>query len=286
MHYSELDMVAFRSAPATSTRTRPWDILAAFPLAVLIALTSLGGILIPSLYVHESTNWAAQALGQDWVDLLLAVPWLLLTGALAARGSKRALSLLAGALLYTVYTFVIYAFGMHFNLLFLVYCAALGVSFFALGGTLLRLFDEPVDEASPTATRVAGYFLIAIGALFGWVWLTDIVPALFWNSTPGSIAEAGTPTNPVYVMDLAVILPLHIATGVALLRGRPFGQVLAPIVLSFGVLMSLSIAGMLIVMRLRGVGADIGVAIGMTMVSVMTAAVLERLLLSTGTRSA
>ena len=59
---------------------------------------------------------------------------------------------------------------------------------------------------------------------------------------PDSIAEAETPTNPVYVIDLSVILPLHVATGISLLRGRPFGSLLAPIVLAFGLLMALSMA--------------------------------------------
>ena len=49
-----------------------------------------------------------------------------------ARGEGS--SSLAGGLLYTVYTFVIYALGMHFNAMFLVYCAALGTPIFALTG--------------------------------------------------------------------------------------------------------------------------------------------------------
>jgi hypothetical protein len=278
MHRREISIISSASTTTQPLPRRKAEILAAFPLAALVALASLGGILIPSLYVRESANWAAQAVGQDWVDLVMAVPWLVVTGTLALRGSRRGLLLLAGGLLYTLYTFVLYALGMHFNTMFLVYCAALGVSFFALNGAYVQLKDKGVGFVESVATTVAGYFLVAIGVLFGVVWLADVVPAIFSNSTPTSILEAGTPTNPVYVIDLSVILPLHIASGIALLRRRPFGALLAPVVLAFGVMMALSIAGMMIVMRRRGVDASLGVAAGMTVVSLMSAAVLAGLL--------
>jgi hypothetical protein len=252
----------------------------AFPLALLIAIASLGGLCIPSLYARETANWAAQAIGQDWVDLLFAVPWLLVTGALASKGSRLGLLLLAGGYLNSLYTFVIYALGMHFNAMFLVYCAALGASVFGLAGVVRKLgrCDVASWHFAPRETRVAAYFLIAIGMVFGFAWLSDVLPALFWGRVPASIAEAGTPTNPVYVIDLSVVLPLHLVAGVALLRGRAIGKWLAPMVLAFGVLMALSIAGMTVVMAARGVDASLGVAGGMACVAAASAAVLAQLL--------
>ena len=266
-------------SPMDPARRRAASIIAAFALAGLMIIASLAGILVPSLYVRESANWAAQAVGQDWMDLLLAAPWLAGTGVLAWRGSREGLPLLAGGLLYAVYTLVIYAFGMHFNAMFLVYCAALGTSFFALGGVMLSLLEaSTARRAGGFPANTAGYFLIAVGSLFALAWLGEIIPAIFWNVEPGAIARAGTPTNPVYVMDLAVILPLHVVTGAALLRGRPMGSRLAPVVLTFGVLMALSIAGMTVVMRIHGEDAHLGVAAGMTAVAMMSSAVLFLLL--------
>jgi hypothetical protein len=279
MHYREFRIISFESS-ADPRRPRKTAAMAAFPLAALVTVASLGGILTPSLYLRESANWAAQAIGQDWMDLLLTVPWLAITGALALSGSLRGVLLLAGGLLNTAYTFVIYALGMHFNAMFLVYCAVLGGSIFALIGIARSLLGEEstMPSATPISTRTAGYFLVAIGVLFGAAWLGEILPAVFWNRVPDSIAEAGTPTNPVYVIDLSVILPLHVATGIALLRGRPIGSILAPVVLAFGVLMALSIAGMMFVMRRRGADANLGIAAGMTTIGLMSAAVLTRLL--------
>jgi hypothetical protein len=255
--------------------TSPRAIAAAFPLALLVTATSLGGLLLPSSYARETANWAAQAVGQDWVDLLFAVPWLAITGALALRGWRPALPLLAGGYAYTAYQFAIYAFAVHFNALFLVYCAALGVSSFAFAGTAAALTKSEVGEiGARVPVRLTGGFLIAVGALFALLWLADIVPALLHGGTPRSTAEAGAITNPVHVMDLSVVLPAHVACGVSLIRGRPFGRAFAPVLLSFGVLMALSIAGMMVVMRIRGEAAELPVVAAMITVSAASAAIM------------
>src|SRR5262252_1287924 len=109
----------------TTASSRVLPIVAAYPLAALVVLASIGGLLVDDVYARESANWAAQGVGQDWVDLVVAVPWLVLSGIFAQRGSRAALLLLAGGLVYTLYEFVIYALALHFNALFLVYCAVL-----------------------------------------------------------------------------------------------------------------------------------------------------------------
>jgi hypothetical protein len=251
-------------------------IAAAFPVAVLVTLTSLGGILFRNSYARETPNWAAQAVGQDWVDLVLAAPWLIVSGVVALRGSRRALFTLAGGFAYTVYELVIYAFDIHFNSLFLVYCAALGLSSFALAGIAVRLVREDVTSwyLQPIPTRAVGIFLTAVGALFAAAWLGDIVPAIARGTAPQAIADAGLVTNPVHVLDLSVVLPIHVIAGISLVRRRPAGHALGPIVLAFDVLMAASIAGMMLVMRQRGFNVSWAVTGGMTSLSLASAGAL------------
>jgi hypothetical protein len=217
--------------------------------------------------------------GQDWGDLLLEVPWLAVTATLALRGSHRGLFLLAGGLLYACYAFVIYCLAVHFNTLFLVYCAALGVSSFALAGAVAALLRDDARRWYPkqAPVRTAGIFLIVIGVLFASMWLADIVPALVNGTVPSSIAETGTPTNAVHVIDLSVVLPLHVIAGMALLRRRPLGYALAPVVLAFDFLMALSIAGMMVVMRQRAIDASMAVATAMGVLSVGSGTILALL---------
>lgn len=255
-------------------------VAAAFPLALLLAIASLVGIVHPTTYVRETENWAAQAVGQDWVDLLFGVPWLAISAWASLRGSRRARILLAGGLLYTVYELVIYAFAVHFNALFLVYCASLGLSLFALLGVGGSLAQEDVRSwfEDTVPVRTPGIFLVTIGVGFALLWLAEIVPALVQGSVPRSVAEAGLLTNPVHVIDLSTVLPAHVAAGVLLLRRHRAGYAAVPVVLAFGVLMALSIAGMMVVMQMRGLEQTFAVAAGMMVLSTLTATTLVLML--------
>jgi hypothetical protein len=248
-------------------------------LTLLLLAMSLAGILIPSTYARESASSAAQAVGQDWVDLAIAVPWLAFSGAFARGGSRTGRFLLAGGYLYAVYELAIYAFAIHFNALFLVYCAALGVSVLGLVSTMHALGREELSSwfSDRMPRRSAAAVLIAIGVGFGLLWLGDIVPALVRGTTPATVVEARVPTNPVHVMDLSLILPAHVAAGVLLFRRRPLGYLLAPVLLGFGVLMATSIGGMMVVMRLRGVPAALSVVVGMAVLATLNGVVLVKI---------
>ena len=44
----------------------------------LIVVTAVYGLFVPGAYSRETANWATQAKAQDWMDLLLAAPILLI----------------------------------------------------------------------------------------------------------------------------------------------------------------------------------------------------------------
>jgi hypothetical protein len=267
------------------TTGTPSRLLAAGVLAcaALVALTALCGIFLPSTYARETASWAAQGVGQDWANLLVAVPWLLTCGALVSRGSRRAELLLAGAMVYLVYSYVLYAVGVHFNSLFLAYCAVLGVAFWTLAGIGLRLRHDPAATLRPEVpVKLAGGFLIALAALFYVLWLSEDLPALAKGVAPASLAEVDLPSNPVHVLDLAIVLPAMTWSGVALLQRRPLGAATAAILLAFCLLMTVAIAVMAAVMRLRGVTSDPTPAVVMGATAAACAIVLARFLRRSG----
>jgi hypothetical protein len=274
--------------PSPSTSARSSSVVGQSALApatgavALLFCISLIGIVHPATYARETANWAAQAIGQDWVDLLLAVPWLVLALLAARRGSRRGVLLLAGGLAYAVYELVIYLFAVHFNALFLLYCAAFGLSVVALLLVVHALLAEDVRGwfAETTRVRGPGVLLLAVGGCFALLWLAEIVPALARGTVPPSVAEAGVPTNPVHALDLSLVLPAHVAAGLLLLRRHPLGFVAAPVLLAFGVLMAASIGGMVVVMVLRGAAPDASVAAAMGLLSVVSAGFLAQLLRS------
>lgn len=243
--------------------------------AATMAIASLIGILSPAAYAQESPGWTGQALGQDWIDLVVGVPALVIAAVGARRGSRAATLALAGGFVYTLYTFVLYAFAVHFNRAFLVYCATLGLSFYGLAALVPVLADGDARGwlRAGAPRRLAGGILAGTGALFALMWLAEVVPAVASGTTPATITEIGLFTNPVQVIDLSVILPALMIGGVGLARGTMPGVVMGPALLVFSVLMSASIGGMMVVMRAYGYPASMAVAGGMLALSAGTAAI-------------
>ncbi len=227
----------------------------AFPLAALFAAASLGNIVLPSAYARETASWTAQGIGQDWVDLLLVAPVLAIAAALARRGSRRAGLVLGGAVAYTAYSLVLYAFAVHFNSLFLVYSVTLGLSFYTLVAIIVACTGEdPRSWLSPRAPALAaGIFSIVLGLIFYALWLSEVVPAIASGTPPANLAEIGLITNPVQVLDIGIVLPAFVAGGLALVRRRRLGYWLVPLMLTFAVVMDVALIAMDVSMAGRGV---------------------------------
>lgn len=226
------------------SRRNRFAAIASLVVAVLVAFASIAGIASPAIYARETASWRLQGIAQDWANLFLAVPWMIASAVLVLRGSRRARLVLAGSLAYTGYAYAIYAFAVHFNALFLVYCAALGLSLYALAATVLELDDVRswFDERVPH--RLLGGFAMTCAAVFALLWLAQIVPALLRDTPPDELAEAGLMTNPVHVLDLTIVLPAMFLGGWFLWHRRAGGYAAVPIFLGFGALMAAAIAMM------------------------------------------
>ena len=257
----------------------PLPAAAGFLVALLVAIASLAGISAPQIYAGETASWRVQGIGQDWVDLVVAVPWLLVAASALIRGSRRGALLLAGGLAYAAYSFVIYAVGVHFNQLFLVYCAIIGGSVFGLVGLALPFLRDELHLSFVAAPRrLASAFLTVSAVVFALLWLAVDVPAVIRGEPPAELAEVGLPTNPIHVLDLSLVLPALIATGVMLWRQRSAGYVLAAIALGFCALMDLNIAGITLAMRRAELGGSLGFAIGFVAIASGAAVLLVLLL--------
>ncbi len=232
------------------------------PTALLVIVTSVGGLFFGNTYSHETLEWLGQAIGQDLVDLVLLVPTLLISALLVGTGKKSAMFVWLGAMMYTAYTFVIYSFGVHFNALFLVYCWTLGLSTYAFVTLVVQIgpgvvkgwFDETRHE------HIISIFVLIAGVLFYLMWLKEDLPAMILNRAPASLQGTGLLTNPVHVLDLSLILPGFIITSVLLLKKHAFGYLFAPVLLVFGILMDITIAALVVVMKIRGSGNTVALA--------------------------
>jgi hypothetical protein len=229
------------------------------PTVVAAGIASGAGAFVPSTYARETASWAAQGVGQDLANLFGVLPALVCCAVLAARGSVRALLMWQGLLMYLVYSYVLYAFFVHFGPLFLVYVAALGFSFYALAGSVLGLNIPRLAARFPdvAAARRMSVLLLATGLLFAVLWLVDVARALASGGVPPSVVEVGLPVNPIHVLDLAFALPALMITGWLLRRGHPYAIALAAPLATFLMAMGLAIVVMAFAMRARGVAVPL-----------------------------
>lgn len=193
--------------------------------ALLAATGSVVGLSsATAIYGQETADLADQAAAQDLVNLLVVAPLILVLGWRAHRGHVRAYFGWLGCLGFTIYNYAIYAFSIHFGPLFLVWVGVLGLSTFALLGSLATVDATAIKASFAGRTlRWAGWFLIVAATLFALLWLSEILPDLTAHRPSSSVSQWNVPTNPVHVLDLAVFLPAAATSGVLVLRRHRWG---------------------------------------------------------------
>src|SRR3712207_9245191 len=97
MHKATPTAVEGKSMSPRSTTIWLW--LTA-PIAVLLAIAAGSELLVDGLFRGDELNLVAQAVGQDYVTLVVALPVLVASAILAGRGSGRARLVSLGALAY------------------------------------------------------------------------------------------------------------------------------------------------------------------------------------------
>ena len=208
------------------------------------------------LYYWDTVSSTAQMQANDLVALTLGLPLLAVSSWLAWRGSLRGRLLLAGTLGFILYTYITMAFGAQYNALFLVYVALFSLSLFAFV-LVMMTFDLQTLPArfSDTLPRgwVAGLLFFA-AAFLSLAWLGRIAATF----APGAVPALDNTTSMfIQAMDLGLIVPVCILSGILLLRRKPWGYLLASVGLTK--FMTLGVAVSLMGLNMARVGVPVSV---------------------------
>ncbi len=239
--------------------------------ALLVLIASVAGIFLKSIYARETLSGAAQAIGQDIVNLV-AVVVLFIAAYFVSKGSVKAFLIWSGVLLYLLYGYIIYAFDIHFNSLFLIYVVILGLSFYALVGSVIHMHldDFQSSFSANTPVRLVSVFFLVLGILFYLLWLREEIPALVTGMIPPSVTEANIPTNPVHILDIGFFLPALLLTALLLWRRKLLGSLLAGSLLVFCTLMETVILSIFLVMSSKGMPTSIGLEVFFAIIIVVS----------------
>ena len=199
--------------------------------ALLAIIVTCCGLLIPGFYAFlaETPNLLAGSLAQD--ASVLAVSLIMLAGIwYGRRNEARGVMLWGAGLAFLVYSYLIYCFDPVYTTVFPLYIAILSLTIFGLisllSGLDVAAFRRQVDDKMPVrGVAVVLGSLVLLAPL----WLAQIVA--------GIRAQSPSPFNPIFVIDLTMVIPASMLTAVLIWQRRDWGYVLAGILLAkFGLM--------------------------------------------------
>jgi hypothetical protein len=229
------------------------------------------------LYYYDTVSMAAQQQGNDLVTLVVGVPLLGISTWLAFRGSLRGRLLLTGTLGFFLYTYMSMAMLTSYNALFLAYVALFSLSLHAFILSMLSfdLADLPRHFSTSLPRGWIAGLLLFVGGFLLLAWLGRIAGPLLQGQTP---ELENTTTLVIQAMDLGLIVPLAVLSGVLLLRRSPWGYLLASVALLKGVTLGLAITAMSVNMALRGVGESWAIVVPFLTIAALSVLMAVRLL--------
>jgi hypothetical protein len=230
-------------------------------IAILAAATTLSGLFWKGLYSKETVSMGAQAMGQDLVTLIVAIPILLVSLYLVNRRSLKGQMIWMGSIFYFLYTYASLSFLATYNQLFLIYVVLFGLSLYTFLYGLLSLDVKAIRKSITPGktTSVASIFTILMAVMLAFMWLSMIVGSLLSGSAP-AVLETYT-TLVIQALDLGVLVPAAIITGALLLKDRAWGYVLMSILIVKISLMGTAILSMIYFMSQNGVEIVLGQAL-------------------------
>lgn len=210
----------------------------------LVSLIAAGATLFVPSILRGPAVMNGSARGTALVVLALDLPMLVLAMWSANRGSYRALVVWLGAIAFLIYQSVLFLFSTPFNSLFLAYVALFALCVWS-AVTLLHDVDVAAlsHRLSPglPARGLAVYTLVVV-VVNAALWLRSVIPGMFDTGVPSWLQGTGIATNPVFVQDLGLWLPLMTVSAIWLWRHRPWGYLIVGSVLTMWVVESISIA--------------------------------------------
>jgi len=250
-------------------------------LGGVVATTAvLGPLVTGKLRYHTSATTLNQVMGGDAAALLVVAPFCVVVGILALRGHPAAPVLALAPGVFTVYTYTQLVVGEEYlrlpgnNERFF----PLLYSGFLLGGATAITGWNAVDAdrlpvMSRALQRLAAGVLFAVVVFLVGQHVPSFLDALRDTPTRVEYVSSPTPFWLVKLMDLGIVVPASIVTGIGVVRGGAWAGRLVYAIVGAYALIGASVAGMGITMYVNDdPDASLAVAAGFTLFALVFAA--------------
>lgn len=205
------------------------------------------------LYARNSFSMAVQAVAQDYVTLIFALPCTIIALFLARKKNILGEFILTGLLAYMLYTYMSYAFLMYYNSLFLVYVALMALSFYGFVIGINRILVSGVITKLKVEMKTKGLriFLCITGIMIGLMWIGRIAPTIGKEIAPEGLDNYATLV--IQAMDLGIIVPACFVISYLLRIKNRFGYILGAVIIVKAITLVLAVLSMGINMTISGV---------------------------------
>lgn len=205
------------------------------------------------LYARNSFSMGIQAIAQDIVTLVLALPCTIISLHFAKKKNILAEFVLTGLLAYMLYTYMSYAFLMYYNALFLLYVANMALSFygFVISIIILLRLDMVQVLGEKMPTKGLRIFLTITGIVIAFMWMGRIVPTIGTDNAP--VGLDNNSTLGIQVLDLGVIVPACFVISHMLKNKSRLGFILGPVIIIKAVALVVAVLAMAVCMSLSGI---------------------------------
>ncbi|TGE30955.1 hypothetical protein [Desulfosporosinus sp. Sb-LF] len=200
-------------------------------LSFLVLYASLAGILDKSIYEDVLSTGTitkfllAGSVSQDIIFIPLALLLTFLSLLYLKRNGIKTFITILGLTGNFFYGYGLYSMQGQYTTIYLIYLAIFSLSIYSIIFGLLSFTPGLVVIASfPRTLRICtSIFLYCIVIMLGLVWLIRIIPDI--------ARHIPQDTYGVYVLDLGIVFPAIAITATMLIRSKPFGNILAGVVL-------------------------------------------------------
>ncbi|MBN2411787.1 hypothetical protein JXQ31_08845 [candidate division KSB1 bacterium] len=209
-----------------------------FSTAFLAFITALAGVVYPGIYyMVVSTKILPGVLSQDLMTLVASALVLFLVFRMKENDKIKQIVIL-GILGYLFYGYGIYVIERLYNILYLVYMAIFGLSFYTLIFSITEIRKETLQKVKlPGAIRIISVvFLLFNPLIFYPLWISQLLPLIRFGQKIEFMYS-------IYILDLCFIMPAFVMLAVMTARNKGLGLVLTPalFVLGFTLLAPLAV---------------------------------------------
>jgi hypothetical protein len=232
--------------------------------ALLSLIAALIGVFNPGIYSKViSTELMPGVISQDIITIIASIAILLCIFRTKEKGAIMQIIIL-GIIGYLFYGYGIYVIERVYNILYFVYLAIFGLSFYSIVYGVANIRPEIKQQVKlPKIMRnVAVGFSLFIPLLFYPLWTTMLLPLI----RTGQKIEF---MYSIYIMDICFVLPAFIIIAIMTAKSQGLGLLLTPtlFIKGFTLLFSVALGGILkpFFNQTGGMG-EIGMYLGLSVV--------------------